>query len=250
MLVLVVAVVGIAVFRFSHAFGGGKIYIYGGNDGPYVSYDFNIDGSVNLKESIAGKERKNVAFAQAQAVGLQMVQDALRASGQAEQADAINPGSLPAEVQTQLNSANQQGKDAQNQSASQQTPAFQPPPSAVQPSSAPAAPSATAPAPTSPAPAKTYPVSGVVDFRLPADIAKTATQVIYRVDGKQIGISKAAPFNQTFNSTRYENGSHLLQAEVKNGFGANKNYVYALQVQNPTDWWSKLVQNFSNVFGQ
>lgn len=251
-LVLVVAVVGIAVFRFSHAFGGGKIYIYGGNDGPYVSYDFNLDGTVNLTESITNKERKNVPFSQAQAVGLQMVQDAMRATGQGDVANTLNPGSLPADVQSQISSADQQSKQAQSQTtAKSKTPSNntsgQPAPT-TSTTATPASPAITNT--TSQPPPKTYPVSGTVDFHLPSSITKQAAQATYKVDGEQLGISKTSPFNQSFNSNKYENGTHLLQVEIKDAFGANKTYVYALQVQNPTNWWSKLVQNFSNVFGQ
>lgn len=245
-LVVAVAVVGLAVLRFSHAFGGGKIYIYQEGSGPYVEYDFNIDSSVNLKESITGSERKNVPFTQAQAVGLQMVQDALRKTGQGDVADQINPSNLPPQISGQIDSASQQGKSATSQQQSQSTST---PTSAGQSAPATGSSATTTVTPSDTPPPKTYPVSGVVDFHLPASIAADASIVTYSLDGQKLETFPKAPFNLQFNSTKYENGSHLLQVAVQQKNSFNKTYVYALDVQNPTDWWHKFTQGLNNVFG-
>ena len=249
-LVVAVAVVGLAVLRFSHAFGGGKIYIYQEGSGPYVEYDFNIDSSVNLKESITGSERKNVPFTQAQAVGLQMVQDALRKTGQADVADQINPSNLPPQITGQIESANQQGKaTTAQQQAQQSTSSTTTPQSSATTTTTNSTTSTTTVTPSEAPPPKTYPVAGVVDFRLPSSIANNAASVTYSLDGQKIETVTKSPYNIQFNSTKYENGSHLLQVSVvqKNSF--NKTYVYALEIQNPTDWWHKFTQGLNNVFG-
>lgn len=250
-LVLIVAIVGIAILRSSHAFGGGKIYINGGDEGPFVEYDFNIDGSVNLKESITNKERRNVPFTQARAVGLQMVQEALAAAGQG--GANIDPANLPPSVTQQIDSASSQQPAAP---AATPAPATTPTPAAQTPATTTPAqttdgstPGGVSSAGVAQPTAKTYPVIGVSELKLPASITASATTVVYQVDGTTVATVKKSPFALNLNSTKYENGSHLLQAMVENKDGSKHTYIYAIDVQNKKDFWNQFLERLTGIFG-
>lgn len=246
-LIFIVVVVGIVIIRSSFAFGSGKIYIEQEGSGPYVEYDFNINGSVNLKESITGAERKNVPFTEARAVGLQMVQEAYTKSGQPEIAALINPSNVPAQVSSQIDAASQAGQGATSGSTT---------PAATQTTTAPT-PQTTASTTTGPTisqssgtiKAPAYKVASEVEFKLAPSLTNGVSSVVFSVDGEKIVTDNTSPFSFSFDSNKHDNGTHLLQVKMTLTNGSTKTYVFALDIQNKTDRWSRFLERLKGIFG-